>query len=279
MLLDSRHRICTSYRMKILSKHFLPFAALLASALIATGNATASADSRLDSIIERGYIRIGTTGDFKPFTYFNPQTNAYEGIDIDAARDMADALGVEARFVASTWSTLVGGILDDHYDVAVGGVTRTLSRQVKVSITEPYFEVGKCPLVRSEDRNRLTSIEALNQPEVRVGVNPGGTNERFVIDFLPRATVTVVPDNLAIPGRVLSGEFDVMMTDNVEAMLFEAQMPGLSAVNPLTPFTREDFGYLLPRDEAALLDWMNLWVHQSLTKGKYEKWKSKWISE
>lgn len=28
--------------------------------------------SRLDHILKKGVIRVGTTGDYKPFTYFNP---------------------------------------------------------------------------------------------------------------------------------------------------------------------------------------------------------------
>lgn len=234
--------------------------------------------SRLDTILERGYLRVGTTGDFKPFTYFNPETKMFEGIDIDAAKSMGEALGVEIRWVKTTWSTLLDGILEDRYDIAVGGITRTLKRQTQVGITDPYFEVGKCPLVRTEDRERLVSVKSLNNPSVRIGVNPGGTNEAFVLRHLPNATVTVVPDNLAIPGKVLSGEFDVMMTDNVEAMLFAARMPGLSAVNPDTPFTREDFGYLLPRDDATLLAWLNLWIHQARTKGHYDTWQQSWIN-
>ena len=32
--------------------------------------------SRLDLILERGEIRIGTTGDYKPFTYLHPETGS-----------------------------------------------------------------------------------------------------------------------------------------------------------------------------------------------------------
>ena len=53
--------------------------------------------SRLDEITERGYIRVGTTGDYKPFSYLNPATNQYEGHDIDAAKKLGEALGVEVR--------------------------------------------------------------------------------------------------------------------------------------------------------------------------------------
>lgn len=264
--------------MNPLPRKFLSTSLLLISVFLPTILVHAEdGASRLDEILERGYIRVGTTGDFKPFTYLNPNTEAYEGIDIDAAKDMAEALGVELRWVKTTWPTLVEGLLEDRYDIAVGGITRTLQRQMVVGITDPYFEVGKCPLVRDEDAKKLTTIDNLNQPEVRVGVNPGGTNERFVRQFLPNATVTVVPDNLSIPGKVLAGEFDLMITDNAEAMLFASQMTGLEAVNPDSPFTHDDFGYLITRDDASFLNWLNLWIHQAKAKGSFEKWQQRWL--
>ncbi len=40
---------------------------------LSTG-AIAAEKSRLDVILERGYILVGTTGDYKPFSYLNPTT-------------------------------------------------------------------------------------------------------------------------------------------------------------------------------------------------------------
>ena len=97
-----------------------------------TAVALAAKKSRLDVILERGYILVGTTGDYKPFSYLNPQTGDYEGHDIDAAKMLAAAMGVEVIFVQTTWKTLVEGVLKGRYDVAMCGITRTLSRQKQV---------------------------------------------------------------------------------------------------------------------------------------------------
>ena len=50
-------------------------------------------------------IVVGTTGDYKPFTYLNRQTNQYEGFDIDVIRSFADVAGLEVEFVPTTWGT------------------------------------------------------------------------------------------------------------------------------------------------------------------------------
>ena len=37
----------------------------------------------LDEIRERGYVVVGTTGDYRPLSWLNPETEQYEGLDAD----------------------------------------------------------------------------------------------------------------------------------------------------------------------------------------------------
>jgi cyclohexadienyl dehydratase len=233
--------------------------------------------SRLDEITERGYIRVGTTGDYKPFSYLNPATNQYEGHDIDAAKKLGEALGVEVRFVKTTWKELVQGIVEDKYDVAMCGITRNLVRQKQVGLTDPYIKVGKSPLIRKADVERFKTLADIDRNGVKIGVNPGGTNERFVRANIKNAEIVVIQDNLLIPGKIASGEVDVMITDNVEAMLVAKGNPALYAVSPENTFTKDDFGYMTRRDDQPLLNWLNLWLHLMKERGEFAELQKKWI--
>ena len=159
------------------------------------------------------------------------------------------------------------------------GITRTLSRQKLVGLTDPYIKVGKSSLVRKADQERFKSLSEIDQPGVKIGVNPGGTNEKFVRANIKQAEIIVIPKNLEIPDKIVSGEVDVMITDNVEAMLVAASRSELYAVTPDKTFTKDDFGYMVPRDDFAFINWLNLWVHQMVDKGEFQKLKEKWISK
>lgn len=243
------------------------------------GVALAADQSRLDVILERGYILVGTTGDYKPFSYLNPATGNFEGHDIDAAKKLGEALGGQVLFVKTTWKTLVEGILKGRYDIAMCGITRTLSRQKQVTLTDPYIKVGKSPLIRAADKERFKTLADIDQSGVKIGVNPGGTNERFVQANIKQAQIVVIPKNLEIPDKLAAGEVDVMITDNVEAMLVAEKRSELYAVSPENTFTKDDFGYMLPRGSQALLNWLNLWVHQMKEKGEFQRLKEKWIGK
>ena len=42
-----------------------------------------NAKSRLHVILEKGELRVGTTGDWNPMTIKDPATNKYKGFEID----------------------------------------------------------------------------------------------------------------------------------------------------------------------------------------------------
>ena len=173
----------------------------------------------------------------------------------------------------TTWKTLVDGILEDKYDIAMCGITRTLARQKQVGLTDPYIRGGKSPLVRMSDKDRFKTLSDIDQAGVKIGVNPGGTNEKFVRANIKNAEIAVIPKNLDIPDKILSKEVDVMITENVEAMLVAGNRPELHAVSPNETFTKDEFGYMVPRDEFAFLNWLNLWIHPMHEKGEFQKLK------
>lgn len=251
--------------------------AVVAFVLLAATVASAQTLSRLDQIVQRGYLRVGTTGDYRPFSYLNPANNEYEGHDIDAARLLAESLGVQVRLVSTTWPTLLKGLQENQYDIAMCGITRTLARQRVAALSHPYINVGKSPLIRTADRQRFKTLADIDQSGVKIGVNPGGTNQRFVDANIKKATVVVIEKNLSIPEKIVAGEVDVMITDNVEAMLVAKQDPRLYAVDPETTYTKDDFGYLLPRDEQAWVNYVNLWVDLLRLKGEFVRLQQKWI--
>src|SRR5208283_2173783 len=79
--------------------------------------------SRLDEILQRGVLRVGTTGDYRPFTALDKTTGAYTGFDIDLARSLADALGVKVEFEPTSWPHLASDFEAGAFDIAMGGVS------------------------------------------------------------------------------------------------------------------------------------------------------------
>lgn len=223
-------------------------------------------------------LRICTTGDYPPMTYRDPTSGEYVGIDVDMGRDLAATLNRVPVFVATTWPTLSDDVATPgRCDIAMGGISITAARQRVGTFTAPYLSSGKVAITQDDSAQRFTTVEAINQPGVRVIENPGGTNERFARERLPLATLTIWPDNATIFDQLAAGRADLMITDSIEARYQAARHPGLEAVNPDSPFTREEKAYLLPSG-SPLADAVEGWLRRALADGTFARFYDHWMN-
>jgi len=227
--------------------------------------------SQLDAIIKHGVLRVGTTGDYKPFTFFNSKTNSYEGIDIAMANDLANALGITVEFIKTTWPTLMNDFLSNKFDIAMGGISIDLKRQTTAFFSIPYYHGGKSAIALCSNQSHFLTLSMIDQPNIRIIVNPGGTNEKFVRENIKQAQIIVYPDNVTIFNQLISGAADVMITDSIETLLQQKQLPALCAIHPDHPFNFSEKAYLLPRGDAVFKEWIDQWLHDRIESGRFEK--------
>lgn len=162
-------------------------------------------------------LRIGTPGDYAPFAV--EQDGWLRGADVELARALAAALGLEPVYVRTSWRALVEDLRADRFDVAVGGISVTPDREAAGDFARAHGRGGKTAIGRCADARRLRSLATIDRDGVRVIVNPGGTNERFVRERIRHADVRVHPDNRTIFDELVAGRADAMFTDDTEVAL------------------------------------------------------------
>jgi cyclohexadienyl dehydratase len=226
-------------------------------------------DTLLDQIIARGVLRVGSTGDYKPFTFLNSETKEFEGIDIDMARSLAKAMGVKLEIVKTSWPTLLPDLLAGKYEMAMGGVSVSLERQKRALFTTPYLVDGKTAIARCSVMEKFATLADIDRPGVRVITPPGGTNEKFDRDNLKQAAIVVYSDNVTIFDEILAGKADVMITDASETMLQQKLRPALCSLHPDHPFNFSEKAYMLARD-FALQEFVDQWLHQAMETKEYQ---------
>ena len=246
---------------------------LLLSALLAA--LPASPQTKLSDINTRGVLRVGSTGDYKPFSYRSGKD--FIGLDIDLAGELAQAMGVKLVVVPTTWPTLMSDFSAGKLDIALSGVSVTAERQQQADFSVSYLSDGKTPITRCGNEARFQTLEQINQPGVRLIVNPGGTNERFARRYAPQAQLTVYPDNVTIFGQIVAGAADLMITDAIEAHLQQRLHPQLCAVHPGQPFDHAERAVLLPRDP-ALKAYVDQWLGARIASGSLQQRLEHWVA-
>ncbi len=236
----------------------------------------ARAQSMLDAILARGTVRVGLTGDYRPFS-IKDAAGQFSGLDVEMAESMAKGLGVKLELVPTAWPTLMTDLQAGKYDVGMGGISITLERAKTALFSTPVLRAGKAAIARCADQQRFATLAAIDQPGTRVITNPGGTNEKFDRANLKQADILVFSNNAAIFDELVAGRADVMITDSVETRLQQRLHPELCAVNPDTPFDFSELGYLLPRDP-ALKAWVDQWLHIQAESGEQRRLLAKYLN-
>ena len=203
----------------------------------------------LEDARRAGVLRVGTPGDYAPFSLRQPD-GSYRGADVTEVRRLAEHLHLRVAFVPTTWGRLADDAKAGLFDMAVGGISVTPARKAFAAFSTVLVDDGKRPIARCADRARYVSVESIDQPGVRAVVNPGGGNEAFAHANLPHAALTVFPDNTAIFGEIIAGRQDVMVTDGVEADHQALLHPELCATAVAAPFTHGQGAFLLQPDPA-----------------------------
>ena len=128
--------------------------AVAALVLSACGGGGATADNLLDDIKNRGYILVSTDPNYEPQSFLNTEgkrpsdttcpsdaltTDEMQGFDVDVAKAIGDALGVETCFATPNWDIITAGNWADKWDVSVGSMTITTERQKVLDFSVPYY--------------------------------------------------------------------------------------------------------------------------------------------
>src|SRR3974390_3553110 len=248
------------------------FLSCLGAALIlAMGAAQAQQTSRLEEILKRDTLRVAMTGDYLPFTSFDSGNGKFRGFDVDMAEALGKALGVKVEYVKTAWPQLMKDFAADNFDITMGGISITLDRQKKGFFSPPIMREGKTPIARCADIGKFETLVKIDQPGIRVIVNPGGTNERFTRSHIKNAEIKVYGDNVTIFDEIARGNADLMMTDASETRFQQKLHQGvLCAVHPDKPFSFAEKAYWLQRDE-ALKDFVDEWLHMAAEDGSFKK--------
>ena len=231
--------------------------------------------SILGEILQRGTLRVGLTGDYRPFS-IKGADGAITGLDADEAAALAKGLGVSLEIVPTSWPTLMGDLLGHKFDVAMGGITVTLDRAKTAYFSTPVLLSGKTPIARCADKDRLATLAQIDQPGVKVIVNPGGTNERFARANIQKAELILFPNNATIFEEIVAGHADVMMTDAVETRLQQKLHPELCALHPDEPFDHSSLAFMMPQD-GPLQQAVNAFLAIEQQSGARQALLQKWL--
>lgn len=196
--------------------------AALATSVLAIAAPARAAESHLQRILHRGTVRIGVLGAFRPWSFPAPD-GKMQGIEIDLARSVAQALGVKLKPVIVTSANRIQFLEQGKIDAIIGGMYDTASRRKVIGIITPgYWTSG--PTLMTKDSEIKSWKDIKGKP---VCAKQGAYyNEQVAREFGPN--LVAFTTNTEAKAALRSGKCVAWLYDDssIEANLATGQWPG-----------------------------------------------------
>ena len=247
--------------------------------LFITGLITpAMGESRLQSILANGELRVGTTGDWNPMSMIDPDSKERTGFDIDVANELASDMGVKVVFVPTTWKTLVNGVVADKYDMT-SSASLSPKRALVAGYSGSYFAVEDVPLMLRKHKGKYNSWKDLNNPSVTVAVTLGTVQEKRAEELFDNSKIIKVSSPARDYQEVLAGRANISMTSNMEAAKLVEQYPELMIVPVQKGKNPTPLAMLLPQKDQVWINYVNHWIILKTERGFFDQLETKWLKK
>lgn len=228
--------------------------------------------SLLDTIRERGFIRIAAHWGDTSAQYLDPETGEPAGMVALVGRLLARDLGVRAEFVDMPWASQIPALLDGRVDISVKH-TNTPQRafDVEFTVLSILCEEGRIVIRRDSG---LNSEEDLNQPHRTIAVPTGASQLVHIHTRFPRARVQECEITDEAFDAVAEGQADACLHDTkVESFLrLHPECTVLTGKDdrPVVPYVDCVHPCIRPGDQ-RFLNWLNSWMAFHWATGTFER--------
>jgi Na+/H+-dicarboxylate symporter len=232
--------------------------------------------SRLESIRQRGVIRIGYHKDNLPFSFFNRYGDLV-GLDIDLAHALAEDLRVRIEFIPFDFQSLPEQVAEGHFDIAMSGIYILPGSLRKMRFSDAYIYTNWAFVVKDHRRDDFASLENVqNMQDLAIGV-PGGTETAFDVERYFSNAKAVKLDSV--------NEFFQADQENIDCLLISAEAgsawtllhPNHHVVVPKPRMGAQLIGIPVAGGDQDLITYLNSWIDVAV-KGKFiEELFDHWI--
>jgi polar amino acid transport system substrate-binding protein len=238
---------------------------LFAASAAAVGVAQA-ADSKLDSVLARGKLIVGTGSTNAPW-HFQGADGKLQGFDIDIARMVAKGLfndPSKVEFVVQSSDARIPNLLTDKVDMSCQFITVTASRAQQVAFTLPYYREGVGLLLPANSKYKEIDDMQAAGDSITVAVLQNVYAEELVHQALPKAKVDQYDSVDLMYQAVNSGRADAAATDQSSVKYLMVQNAGRYR-SPAYAWSPQTYACAVKRGDQDWLNFVNTTLHEAMT--------------
>ncbi len=215
-------------------------------------------------------IKMGTNAAFPPYEF--KEGEAFKGIDVDIATEIAKELGMKLEVVDMEFDSIITSVQQGEVDFGMAGMTVTDERKLEVNFTSSYA-TGVQVVIVPEDSD-IKDLDALEGK--KIGTQLGTTGDIYSKDDYGEENVVSYSKGADAIIALKGGDVDAVIIDNEPAKAFVAQNEGLKILE--TEYAIEDYAIAVKKENTELLDKINAALEKLTADGTIDKIIANYIS-
>lgn len=254
---------------------------LTALAAVSAGPALAQDQGKLEEVLARGHLIVGTGSTNAPW-HFKDESGNLVGFDIDIAKLVAKGLfndDTKIEFVQQSSDARIPNVTTGKVDITCQFMTVTAERAQQVAVTIPYYREGVGLLTLAD--GKLKTYEELKAAgsDATISVLQNVYAEDMVHAALPEATVDQYESVDLIYQALNSGRADAAATDQSSLQWLIVTTPGkyLDAGYGWNP---QSYSCAVRRGDQDWLNFVNTVLHEAMTGVEFSSYAAsfkKWF--
>ena len=234
-----------------------PFAG--AQTQTATSAKAAVAEKRsFDQVRAAGTLRVGV--DLMVPYAMKGKDGKLVGADIDVANRLAKDLGIAADFKVYPWNELIPALQRGEIDIISAGLSVTPERALQVYFSNPYASSGIGIATNIKLTEKFESLDALDSPDVAIGVVGGTVSEQVARQLFERASIKVFGSEQQAEDALVKGLLHAYVRSEPAPRFLALRHPKAVDVPLSKPLLATREAFAVRRGDNDFINFLNAWI-------------------
>jgi polar amino acid transport system substrate-binding protein len=222
----------------------------------------------------RTKLTVACDATWPPFEIVNEQTKELDGFGPELMRAIAAKSGLDIELVNVGFDSVMAGVSQCQYDMAVSSITITDERKKTILFSDPYYLAGQIVTVRKDDG----SIKGKDDLSGKTIGGQIGTTGIIEAGKIPGAKVKTFDEVGFAFQDVINGQLDAVIADYPVAQGYVIKNKDkLKTVGPI--FTDEYYGIAICKKNAYLVPKVNAALKTLKDEGFLDQLTRKWVGQ
>ncbi|ETJ36971.1 ABC-type transporter, periplasmic subunit family 3 [human gut metagenome] len=223
-------------------------------------------------------IKIGTSGLFGPFSYYDSDGKTLIGYDLDLINELQKILGFKIdgdSVKAMDYSALTTSVAEGKLDVAAAALCATDERKQVMNFSDIYCDSGLSVMINKDSSTGITGVESLKGKTI--AVEKGTASHAYAQKNLPDSKIEVHDTITTAYESLEQGKVDAVIQDGPGCTFYIKTTSGTKLEVVGNEFNQGQTPYAIAFNKNfKYLDQFNSALKQLKDNGTLDKLYDKW---